>query len=500
MKKVIKKTEFISPTANGEAVVDGSYAKITAIYGNSKKNDNEEVVHSTFAGIYSHNKNVLPINFTVDSSFYDLSQNLINLINTGKYNTITVTQEYKLDYTSQFSDFNLKIYVKYANDNEPQIVQSENSYCIGSYVKRRVTLNLEPIDSEHYVSYCDIYFNGSTPFGLNPKWSSINNQIILSNEVNAYTEPKNSISKLSQVITLRQAQDNKDIRDIYFPEQGLIIRNVGSDGNALSSPIEENAPLFCNYYVAYNNGFERIFSSVIDGDGYYNQVNDSACCPILEVEYLIERTQYKDNTRFDFFRLDGESFSGIGYENLKTTNQMTYSEEPSRQEEGSMQNIEEFTSFVLGAGDIGFSLMSEETYRRLKEKLLSKRTFEVEYYDSDFDRFIKRNMYVKPQDLQAFLSYGNRIIGMRNFTISFVATMNEEDKIKTTFYTDSTKSNKLAELFTLWGRAIETPEPPEGYNSWLIIKSGFNNNNYFKIKGKKQLNIFGETELIPIKD
>ena len=165
-----------------------------------------------------------------------------------------------------------------------------------------------------------------------------------------------------------------------------------------------------------------------------------------------------------------------------------------------MQNIEDYETFVLPALEVGFNCINEETYRRLKHKLTSKRTFDVGYYDKDLDKVVTLEMYVKPIDLDNFLSYGDEIIGM-NFDLSFVPTLNEQTKYKVEFLNADTTVNTIFENETgvMYGRSIETPTLPSGYNYWLMIDSGFKENTFVKVKGKKKLAIFGDTKLIAVK-
>ena len=88
-----------------------------------------------------------------------------------------------------------------------------------------------------------------------------------------------------------------------------------------------------------------------------------------------------------------------------------------------------------------------------------------------------------------------------NATLSFIPTLNEETKFKVEFLNADMTTNKVFENDNgvMYGRSIETPTLPNGYNYWLMIESGFKENTYVKIKAKKKLAIFGDTKLIAIK-
>lgn len=156
----------------------------------------------------------------------------------------------------------------------------------------------------------------------------------------------------------------------------------------------------------------------------------------------------------DEFRLDGVSFKGIGHEMLKSQNQLNYSISPSRQQDGSMKNIEDYDSFILPKVEIGFKMIDYGTFQKLRRFLLSKRTFIVNYYDKDFNAIVTHEMYAEPDNLTTFFNLGEKILGSRDFTLSFIATLNEEDEYVATFGS-KTISKK-------WGRSVEVPEPETG--------------------------------------
>ena len=498
MKRVIKNESRIRLTANGQSIVEGSFAKVNAIEGKTVIDEKGNPCHSSIKGIYSQNRNFVPKEQSILNSstgLINLSQDFIDLLNSNNVDTICVKQKYILKSFKSYK--NIKLTLRLSNsEGVNKSYYYEPSPKVGEVVERQVVATVDKTKQFVAEGQSIVWFNDYSDFkyidGEIP-YISYDNQIEFSNKPTRFTEQRTSQLDFPSSIVLRSTLDGT-VRDIYFPELGKVVRNVSNSfpPTPLATPtVETYAKVaFCGYQV-FNNGYEKILTD-----------NETAlkngAIPTIHTTYLQEERQGMDNTRFDFFMIDGESFSGIGYEQLKTTNQLTYVSSPSRQNDGSMNNIEDYESFVIGAGDIGFSLINPETYVRLKEKLCSKRTFEVSYYDKDFDRFITKEMYVKPIDLDNFLSLGDRIIGMKGFTLSFVPTLNEETEYTATFYTSDNQQygEQLKEKF---GRAIETLELPIGYNYWLIKKSGFNSGNFHTIKGKKKLNLFGDTELVAIK-
>lgn len=509
MKKVIENNSRIRLTANGQSVVEGSFAKVSAIEGKSVSVGGT-LYHSSIKGIYSQNRNFVP----KDKSILDywageveLSQDLIDLMNSGFVSTLSISQKYRVKSFKKCTLSMLRLGMRFTENNVTNSILSVKQYLkIGETTERKIIYKIK--DQSTYKKEnaqgdkSVVWFNDFSTFEFTNEekkedYISYNNQIEFSETPTRFTEQRISQLDFPTNIILRSTKETVDedgnyLRDVYFPELGIISRNVDTNCNPLATPTTEivDKVAFCGYQV-FNNGYEKILT---DDE---NSLKNGAT-PIVHTTYIQEERQGADNSRFDFFMIDGESFSGIGYEQLKTTNQLTYEQSPSRQSDGSMENIEDYNSFVIGASDIGFSLIHPDTYVRLKEKLCSKRTFEVSYYDKDFDRFVTKEMYVKPIDLDNFLSLGDKIIGMKGVTISFVPTLNETTEYTATFYTNDNQQYQEP-LSALFGRAITTPELPSGYNYWLIKESGFNSGNFHTIKGNKKLNLFGNTKLVAIK-
>ena len=169
----------------------------------------------------------------------------------------------------------------------------------------------------------------------------------------------------------------------------------------------------------------------------------------------------------DQFELDGIIFGGLGHRMLKTQNQLTYNTSPSRQTDGSMENINDYDSFILPKVELGFKFIDYETYQKLRRFLLAKRTFVVTYYDKDFNDFVKHEMYAEPDDLTNFFNLGEQIIGSEDFVVRFIATLNNRQICDITFLGAKVEKTEEGEYYitdlevsTKWGTSIKTPSKP----------------------------------------
>ena len=169
----------------------------------------------------------------------------------------------------------------------------------------------------------------------------------------------------------------------------------------------------------------------------------------------------------DEFQLDETVFGGLGHRMLKTQNQLTYNSSPSRQTDGSMENINDYDSFILPKVELGFKFIDYETYQKLRRFLLAKRTFDVTYYDKDFNEFVKHEMYAEPDDLTNFFNLGEQIIGSEDFIVRFIATLNNRQICNITFLNAKVEKTEEGEYYitdlirpTKWGTSIKTPSKP----------------------------------------
>lgn len=220
-------------------------------------------------------------------------------------------------------------------------------------------------------------------------------------------------------------------------------------------------------------------------------------------------------TKLDYFYIDDFDFKGIGRGMLKCTNQLNYKTSPSRQNEGSMRNLNDYDSFVVPSVEIGFLYINYEDFLNLRKLLLTKRAFMVRYFDVDFGRYVIHEMYAHPDELKDFLNRGTDVMGLQNFKITLVGTLNGKDAIMPVNYgikdTDPKEFDvdDIKEYYTVsftttggsnqtarWGRSIIIPEG---------IYQEKNTENKLKINDTKitfiggdRLNVFEDYEMSKI--
>lgn len=130
--------------------------------------------------------------------------------------------------------------------------------------------------------------------------------------------------------------------------------------------------------------------------------------------------------------INGEEFSGIGYEGLMTVNTKTYVDEPVRSNDGSISNIDDYETFIVPRCKVNFKYFNIQDYMRLCRVLNSANQFPVRFFDKQFGTFVEHQMYAEPEEMKKIYNVGTSVIGLFDYEVSLIGTLNklEEYEIK----------------------------------------------------------------------
>lgn len=193
----------------------------------------------------------------------------------------------------------------------------------------------------------------------------------------------------------------------------------------------------------------------------------------------------------EWFSVDGYVFD-VGYGQLETVNQITYPSDSSvtRAVDGAATNIADVEYYTQPSVKVGFKYISIEAFYVLSSILHKKQTMQVSYYDKDFNKVVTHECYAHPTELQNFFNYGRSIEGVRDLTLTFVATLNDRET-----HSVIVMNNTASEILTsyqniIWGRSI-------------IIESAYNNDKYAMFiptkKNESGKTIYGEALVVEVK-
>lgn len=170
----------------------------------------------------------------------------------------------------------------------------------------------------------------------------------------------------------------------------------------------------------------------------------------------------------NWFEIDGFKFE-VGRDMLETVNQITYPNNGvTRSISGAMTNISDIEYYTQPSVKIGFKYISIEDFFRLSSILHLKQVFEIKYYDIDFNKIVTHECYAQPTELQNFFSYGKDIDGVRDLSLTFVATLNDRTTHTVTILKYPETSTILKTYTGIeWGTSILlTEDTPDTVEFW----------------------------------
>ena len=162
--------------------------------------------------------------------------------------------------------------------------------------------------------------------------------------------------------------------------------------------------------------------------------------------------------------INGQEFTGMAYQGLLTVNTKTYVDEPTRSNDGSIPNINDYDTFIVPRCKVNFKYFNIEDYRRLCEAIQSNE-FVVEYYDKQFNEFVKHKMYCEPEEMVKLYNVGTDVFGVLDYEVSFIGTLNDLDELTVTYDANQ-------------GAVKGNPQPYDGGTTYSKDTENTNNPKY----------------------
>lgn len=131
--------------------------------------------------------------------------------------------------------------------------------------------------------------------------------------------------------------------------------------------------------------------------------------------------------------INGEDFTGIGYQGLMTVNTKTYVEEPVRSNDGSIPNIDDYDTFIVPRCKVNFKYFNINDYMRLCRVLNSANQFPVTFFDKQFGERRTYMMYCEPEEMTKIYNCSTSILGVLDYEVSFIGTLNALDTYSVSF-------------------------------------------------------------------
>lgn len=148
------------------------------------------------------------------------------------------------------------------------------------------------------------------------------------------------------------------------------------------------------------------------------------------------REAYK-NSQIDRIEIDGCEIHG--YFEYSFMEEKSYVEQPVRSIDGSIENLDDYTTFLTPRLIVKYNMMNIEDYRTLMTFLKSKNTFNVTCYDVVADRRVTHEMYFANPQMPVIYQRYLAALGVQDYTIELIGTNRRTDEMKISFYIGSTE-------------------------------------------------------------
>ena len=143
-------------------------------------------------------------------------------------------------------------------------------------------------------------------------------------------------------------------------------------------------------------------------------------------------TGENSNRTLGTIKINGVVFKSIGHGMLQTANIVSMREQPGREMDFSLKDINRWVRRAIPRLVIGFKWIDADEFVKLRQILLKREEMTIEYYDNDFGKYVTHKMYPDPDEPKAFESLGQMVRGVTNFSVTFVGTMNDEPTFSVT--------------------------------------------------------------------
>ena len=142
------------------------------------------------------------------------------------------------------------------------------------------------------------------------------------------------------------------------------------------------------------------------------------------------REHYRE-TALDRIEIDGCEIHG--YFEYYFMEEKSYIEQPVRSQDGSINDLDDYTTFLTPHLIIKYNMMNIEDYRTLMTFLKSKNSFNVTCYDIVADRRVTHEMYFANPQMPVIYQQYLTVMGIKEYSIELIGTNRRTDDMKIDF-------------------------------------------------------------------
>ena len=137
------------------------------------------------------------------------------------------------------------------------------------------------------------------------------------------------------------------------------------------------------------------------------------------------REAYRNSQMDRITIFDGtEKIEVTGYAEYSFLEEKSYKTQPVRSQDGKIEEIEEYATFLTPRLIIKYNMMGIEDYRALMKMLKRKNAFYVTCYDVVEDKIVTNEMYVATPSMPIIYQQYLMALGIQEYTIELIGTNN----------------------------------------------------------------------------
>ena len=120
---------------------------------------------------------------------------------------------------------------------------------------------------------------------------------------------------------------------------------------------------------------------------------------------------------------DGKSEIEVtGFAEYSYLEEKSYKTQPVRTEDGSIAEIEQYSTFLTPRLVIRYNMMGIDDYRAVMKMLKNRNGYIVKCYDIVEDTIVRKEMYVAPPSMPKIYKQYLSFMGVQDHTIEFIGT------------------------------------------------------------------------------
>ena len=188
------------------------------------------------------------------------------------------------------------------------------------------------------------------------------------------------------------------------------------------------------------------------------------------------REAYK-NSQIDRIRMfDGnKTIELTGYAEYSYLDEKSYKTQPVRTQDGAIEEIEEYATFLTPRLIVKYNMMGIDDYRSFMKMIKGRNGFAIQCYDPVEDKIVTNEMYVATPSMPIIYQQYLAALGIKEYNIEMIGT-NSQSKIS----------------FSVTGKNNQGTYDAGLGDTWRDVSQKFD--SHFKIQGERVVYIEGSAQ------